>query len=70
MNKKINLVIVSMDPKPWNEWTKDSDDIPRHLDPYPIVRRAVAGTIVLIAEIIEHNLWVASLGDFEGCESN
>ena len=64
-----------MDPKPWSEWTKD--DIPDFLgmkemgehDPYPIMRRACAGTTVLIAVIIEHNIWVASLGDSEGCES-
>ena len=64
-----------MDPKPWSEWTKD--DIPDflgmkemgELDPYPIMRRACAGTTVLIAVIIEHNIWVASLGDSEGCES-
>ena len=64
-----------MDPKPWSEWTKD--DIPPFLgmkemgkhDPYPILRRAVAGMTVLIAVIIEHNIWVASLGDSEGCES-
>jgi hypothetical protein len=57
MNKKINLVIVSMDAKPWNEWTKDSDDISRHLDPYPIVRRAVAGATVLTAVIIDKSVW-------------
>jgi serine/threonine protein phosphatase PrpC len=64
-----------MDTKPWSEWTKD--DVPRFLgmkemgehDPYPIMRRAVAGTTVLIAVIIENNIWVASLGDSEGCES-
>ena len=64
-----------MDPMPWSEWTKD--DIPRFLgmkemgehDPYPIMRRACAGTTVLIAVIIEHNVWVASLGDSEGCKS-
>jgi len=63
------------DSKPWSEWTKD--DVPRFLgmkelgenDPYPIMRRAVAGSTVLIAVIIEHNIWVASLGDSEGCES-
>ena len=38
-------------------------------DPYPIMRRACAGTTVLIAVIIEHNVWVASLGDSEGCRS-
>ena len=62
------------DPKPWSEWTKD--DIPNFLgmkemgehDPYPIMRRACAGTTVLIAVIIEQNVWVASLGDSEGCE--
>ena len=64
-----------MDPKPWSEWTKD--DVPRFLgmkemgehDPYPIMRRACAGSTVLIGVIIEHNVWVASLGDSEGCES-
>ena len=64
-----------MDPKPWSEWTKD--DIPNFLgmkemgehDPYPVMRRACAGTTVLIAVIIEQNIWVASLGDSEGCES-
>ena len=65
-----------MDPKPWSEWTED--DIPNFLgmkelgaehDPYPIMRRACAGTTVLIAVIIEHNMWVTSLGDSEGCES-
>ena len=64
-----------MDTKPWSEWTKE--DVPRFLgmkemgehDPYPIMRRAVAGTTVLIAVIIENNIWVASLGDSEGCES-
>ena len=64
-----------MDPKPWSEWTKD--DIPNFLgmkemgehDPYPVMRRACAGTTVLIAVIIEQNVWVASLGDSEGCES-
>ena len=64
-----------MDPKPWSEWT--NEDIPDFLgmkemgehDPYPIMRRACAGTTVLIAVIIEHNVWVASLGDSEGCES-
>ena len=64
-----------MDTKPWSEWTKD--DIPRFLgmkelgeyDPYPIMRRACAGSTVLIAVIIEHDIWVASLGDSEGCES-
>ena len=64
-----------MDSKPWTEWTKD--DIPRFLgmkedgefDPYPIMRRACAGSTVLIGVIIEHNIWVASLGDSEGCES-
>jgi serine/threonine protein phosphatase PrpC len=64
-----------MDPKPWSEWTED--DIPYFLgmkemgehDPYPIMRRACAGTTVLIAVIIEQNIWVASLGDSEGCES-
>ena len=64
-----------MDPKPWSEWNKD--DVPRFLgmkemgehDPYPIMRRACAGTTVLIGVIIEHNIWVASLGDSEGCES-
>jgi hypothetical protein len=50
----------------------DEDDIPPYLDmiewanmtkAYPIVRRAVAGTtVLLIAVIIEHNIWVASLG--------
>ncbi|KAF8523957.1 phosphatase 2C-like domain-containing protein [Hysterangium stoloniferum] len=65
----------AMDPKPWSEWT--DDDVPRFLgmkelgedDPYPIMRRACAGSTVLIAVIIstsEHNLWVASLGDSEG----
>ena len=65
-----------MDSKPWSEWTKD--DVPRFLgmkekgefDPYPIMRRACAGSTVLIGVIIEHNIWVASLGDSEGCESN
>ena len=65
-----------IDPKPWSEWTKD--DIPYFLgmkevgehDPYPIMRRACAGTTVLIAVIIEHNIRVASLGDSEGCESS
>ena len=64
-----------MDSKPWSEWTMD--DIPRFLgmkeqgeyDPYPIMKRACAGSTVLIAVIIEHNIWVASLGDSEGCES-
>jgi serine/threonine protein phosphatase PrpC len=64
-----------MDSKPWSEWT--ADDIPRFLgmkemgehDPYPIMRRACAGSTVLIAVIIEHNIWVASLGDSEGCGS-
>ena len=64
-----------MDQKPWSEWTKD--DIPRFLgmkemgehDPYPIMRRACAGTTVLFGVIIEHNIWVASLGDSEGCGS-
>ena len=64
-----------MDPKPWSEWTKD--DVPRLLgmkemgehDPYPIMRRACAGSTVLIGVIVEHNVWVASLGDSEGCES-
>ena len=64
-----------MDPKPWSEWNKD--DVPRFLgmkemgehDPYPIMRRACAGSTVLIGVIIEHNIWVASLGDSEGCES-
>ena len=64
-----------MDPKPWSEWTVD--DIPRFLgmkemgehDPYPIMNRACVGTTVLIAVIIEHDMWVASLGDSEGCES-
>ena len=64
-----------MDTKPWSEWTMD--DIPRFLgmkelgeyDPYPIMRRACAGSTVLIAVIIEHDIWVASLGDSEGCES-
>ena len=64
-----------MDRKPWSEWTKD--DVPRFLgmkemgehDPYPIMRRACAGSTVLIGVIIEHNVWVASLGDSEGCES-
>ena len=63
-----------MDSKPWSEWTKD--DVPRFLgmkekgefDPYPIMRRACAGSTVLIGVIIEHNIWVASLGDSEGCE--
>jgi hypothetical protein len=66
-----------MDPKPWNEWTMD-DDIPEFLgmkemgehDPYPIMRRACVGTTVLIAVIIldgGHDMWVASLGDCEGC---
>ena len=63
-----------MDSKPWSEWTKD--DIPRFLgmkekgefDPYPIMRRACAGSTVLIGVIIEHNIWVASLGYSEGCE--
>jgi hypothetical protein len=55
-----------MDPNPWNEWT--IDDIPRYLgmkemgehDPYPIViqRRAVAGTTVLIAVIIEREQYL------------
>ena len=64
-----------MDPKPWSEWTVD--DIPRFLgmkemgehDPYPIMNRACVGTTVLIAVIIEQDMWVASLGDSEGCES-
>ena len=64
-----------MDPKPWSEWTMD--DIPRFLgmkelgeyDPYPILKRACAGSTVLIAVIIEQNNWVASLGDSEACES-
>ena len=64
-----------MDPKPWSEWTED--DIPRFLgmketgeyDPYPIMKRACAGSTALIAVIIEHDIWVASLGDSEGCES-
>ena len=63
-----------MDPKPWNEWTKD--DIPRFLgmketgeyDPYPIMRHACAESTVLIGVIIEHNIWVTSLGDSEGRE--
>ena len=67
--------MCKMDSEPWNEWTKD--DISRFLgmikmgehDPYPIMRRVCAGTTVLIAVIIEHNIWVASLGDSEGCES-
>ena len=37
-------------------------------DPFPIMRRAVAGTTMLIAVIIENNIWIASLGDSEGCE--
>ena len=60
---------MPVDPKPWSERTKD--DIPPFLgmkeigehDPYPVMRRAVAGTTVLIAVIIEHNIWVASLKD-------
>ena len=64
-----------MDSKPWSEWTKN--DVPRFLgmkekgefDPYPVLRRAYAGSTVLIGVIIEHNIWVASLGDSEGCES-
>ena len=64
-----------MDSKPWTEWTKD--DIPRFLgmkengefDPYPIMRRACAGSTALVGVIIEHDIWVASLGDSEGCES-
>ena len=63
-----------MDSKLWSEWTKN--DIPRFLgmkekgefDPYPVMRRACAGSTVLIGVIIEHNIWVASLGDSEGCE--
>ncbi|KAF8512593.1 phosphatase 2C-like domain-containing protein [Hysterangium stoloniferum] len=65
----------AMDSKPWSEWTED--DVPRFLgmqemgehDPYPIMRRACAGSTALIAVIIsssEHNMWVASLGDSEG----
>ena len=42
-----------------------SHDFPRFSD-----GRACAGTTVLIGVIIEHNIWVASLGDSEGCESN
>ncbi|KAF8520661.1 phosphatase 2C-like domain-containing protein [Hysterangium stoloniferum] len=64
-----------MDSKPWSEWTMD--DVPRFLgmkemgehDPYPIMRRACAGSTALIAVTIsssEHNMWVASLGDSEG----
>ncbi|KAF8520576.1 phosphatase 2C-like domain-containing protein [Hysterangium stoloniferum] len=64
-----------MDSKPWSEWTMD--DVPRFLgmkemgehDPYPIMRRACAGSTVVIAVIIsssEHNMWVSSLGDSEG----
>ena len=64
-----------MDSKPWSEWTMD--DIPRFLgmkelgeyDPYPIMRRACAGSTVLIGVIIGQDIWVASLGDSEGCES-
>jgi len=71
----------AFDSKPWNEWTKD--DIPQFLgmkemgehDPYPVMRRACAGSTALIAVIMtkrlhigEHNMWVASLGDSEGCE--
>jgi hypothetical protein len=73
----INMIekMREMDSKPWSEWTVD--DIPRFLgmkelgehDPYPIMRRACTGSTVLIAVIIEHNIWVASLGDSEGCES-
>ena len=33
------------------------------------LRRASAGTTLLIAVIIEHDIWVASLGDSEGCGS-
>ena len=33
------------------------------------LRRASAGMNVLIAVIIEHDIWVASLGDSEGCGS-
>jgi pyruvate dehydrogenase phosphatase len=62
-----------MDPKPWKEWTMD--DIPEFLgmkemgedDPYPIMRRACVGATVLIAVIISDSMWVASLGDSEGC---
>ena len=72
----------AMDSKPWNEWTED--DIPRFLgmkeqgehDPYPVMRRSCTGSTALIAIIMsnmshtgEHNMWVASLGDSEGCES-
>ena len=64
-----------MDTKPWSEWTMD--DIPRFLgmkelgeyDPYPIMRRACAGSTLLIGVIIEHDIWVTSLGDSEGCGS-
>ncbi|KAF8511665.1 phosphatase 2C-like domain-containing protein [Hysterangium stoloniferum] len=61
--------------EPWSEWTMD--DVPRFLgmkemgehDPYPIMRRACAGSTALIAVTIsssEYNMWVASLGDSEG----
>ena len=57
-----------MDPKPWSEWTKD--DIPRFLGMKEMgEHRACAGTTVLIAVIVEHNVWVTSLGDSEGCKS-
>ncbi|KAF8520577.1 hypothetical protein BU17DRAFT_88741 [Hysterangium stoloniferum] len=69
----------ALDSKSWNEWTKD--DIPHFLemggmnkdDPYPIMRRACAGSTALIAVVIltryhtgEPDMWVASLGDSEG----
>ncbi|KAF8496902.1 phosphatase 2C-like domain-containing protein [Hysterangium stoloniferum] len=72
----------ALDSKSWNEWTKD--DIPHFLemggmnedDPYPIMRRACAGSTALIAVVFltryhtgEPDMWVASLGDSEGCES-
>ena len=59
-----------MDSKPWSEWTKDDiflgmKEMGEH-DPYPIMRRACAGSTVLIAVIIEHSVWVTSLGDSTG----
>ena len=67
--------MCEMDTRPWSECTMD--DIPHFLgmkelgeyNPYPIMMCACAGSTVLIGVIIEHDIWVTSLGDSEGCES-
>ena len=58
-----------MDPKPWRWMDQDIPYLHGMKEMANMTLILSWGVPVLIAVIIEHNVWVASLGDFEGCES-